>query len=350
MTYNSQYEYEKDIAETVTDLIETLQRENSCIEKDSLQELASDKVFELADASCIYHATNADILRFSRNADVGDEYVDGSQNQTLLQLQDSYAYFAYAADLEAEIADQIENLEKIRTVTISSMFSWFSIGTYGSYFELDDDGQDSSQEIEYLIEEGQLPDSFNDLDWREQEKIGQIEYDHAGYLDALVDASVDYVQDMVSGADRYQTGFQGLISEVQLVDGSIRSPREYNFSTDSYDIEITFNPNLVEEYIETNRETYDKYVEETWTSYDGFWSHIGADDDETKLYFVLQQIAKSEYDEPDYAHAMTVLDTVNGNGRYFWFQFTPEYAAQLEKKEIAAADKANELQLFDETK
>ncbi len=350
MTYETEYEYNKDIDETAADIVETLQRENNGIDKQDLLDLASDAAMESADTSCIYHATNADILRFSRNSDAGAEFIDETQGRSFLELQDSYAFFAFRADLEQAIGDIVDELEETRTVTINSMFSWFNIGTYGSYFELDYDGQDSSQEIEYLIEDGQLPDNWTDLDWQSQSAIGEIEYDTQGYLAALVEASVDYVQDLVSGADKHGTGFQGMISDVSFVDGSISSPRAYNFSTDSYDLEIEFNPNLVDDYIAANDEKYQEYVRETWTSCDGFWSRIGVDDDETKLYFILQEIARSESDEPDYTHAINVLDTVNGNGRYFWFQFTPEYQEILEKRAIAAADKANELQLFDETK
>lgn len=231
----------------------------------------------------------------------------------------------------------------IKTVEIESRFSWFNIGTYGSWFELDYDGQDSSMEIEWQIEEGRIPEDWTDLSWEEQEKIGEIQYDHDGWLNAIASESIEYVKELVKYAD---DSFKGIITSLEW-DGATSSPCEYNFDTDKYWLEVKFDSDLMERYIANNREAYDQYVKDYWTSYDGFISGIGADDDETKAYFVLNQIGLADNDEPHYAHAMHVLDVAKGNGQYFWFEFTPEWQAKLDHDELVKADKANELQLFD---
>lgn len=230
----------------------------------------------------------------------------------------------------------------IKTVEIESRFSWFNIGTYGSWFELDYDGQDSAYEIEYHIDEGNIPENYSELDWSEQSKIGEIEYDNESWLNDIACESIEYVKTLVSEAD---DSFKGIITKLSW-DGETQSPREYNFDTDKYWLEVQFDSDLMETYIANNRKAYDEYVKSNWTSSSGFMALIGEHDDETKAYFVLNQIGLANNDEPDYAHAMHVLDVVRGNGQYFWFEFTPEWQAKLDKDELIKADKANELQLF----
>lgn len=113
----------------------------------------------------------------------------------------------------------------IKTVEIESRFSWFNIGTYGSWFELDYDGCNSANEIEYYIDEGKIPDNWTDLSWEEREKIGEIKYDSDGWLNDIACASIDYVECLVDQAD---SSFKGIITKLSW-DGSPQSPREYNF-------------------------------------------------------------------------------------------------------------------------
>ena len=57
------------------------------------------------------------------------------------------------------------------------------------------------------------------------------------------------------------------------------SPKFYNFSTDSIDCEITYDDEKMMQYLRDNKEAFDKYLTETYTSRDGFSSSYSNDID-----------------------------------------------------------------------
>lgn len=65
----------------------------------------------------------------------------------------------------------------------------------------------------------------------------------------------------------------GFISEMKFA--GIYSPKYYNFETDRLMIEITYDDDALASYcFEDNRNEFDIYLRETFTSYDGFHSFI----------------------------------------------------------------------------
>jgi hypothetical protein len=88
----------------------------------------------------------------------------------------------------------------------------------------------------------------------------------------------------------------------------VASPKYYNFENDAIHCEIDFNRNLVESYINANKEAFDKYIKDRYTSRDGFISYYENDgsqfldgwhDDSHKVGSVLQFICDNEgYEEP----------------------------------------------------
>jgi len=60
----------------------------------------------------------------------------------------------------------------------------------------------------------------------------------------------------------------------------INSPKAYNFSTDQIEVEVDLDINKIQEYIKAHREQFVKYLKDTCTSYDGFWSYYSNSIDE----------------------------------------------------------------------
>jgi hypothetical protein len=57
----------------------------------------------------------------------------------------------------------------------------------------------------------------------------------------------------------------------------LKSPREYNFANDSINVSLTINSKEIERYLETNKESFCRYVKERYTSRDGFISYHSND-------------------------------------------------------------------------
>ena len=70
------------------------------------------------------------------------------------------------------------------------------------------------------------------------------------------------------------------LKELKIIDSmnfqSISSPKEYNFTNDSGNIEIQLtaeNIKNIHKYIKDNYNEFFQFVKNNYTSYDGFWSH-----------------------------------------------------------------------------
>jgi len=89
---------------------------------------------------------------------------------------------------------------------------------------------------------------------------------------------------------------------------SIVSPRFYNFGNDSINCDIEIYVGKIEKYVSENKEAFNKYIRDRYTSRDGFISHYENDgdqflhgwhDDSHKVGAVLQFICENEgHEEP----------------------------------------------------
>ncbi len=106
---------------------------------------------------------------------------------------------------------------------------------------------------------------------------------------------------------------------------SVVSPKEYNYSSDSINCEVTFDKRLVGSYLSSNNEAFKEYIKNNYTSYDGFISHYSDDSvewlkgwwsDPHKVGSVLQFICENEgYEEPIDLHDLHIshfyIDDIN---------------------------------------
>lgn len=138
------------------------------------------------------------------------------------------------------------------------------------------------QEIEGYNENEGTDLGYDDFDWN---------YDHAGIVKALAEASAETVVD--------QLATDGVITGVDVK--SVYSPREYNFATDSYCAVWTVNRSKLEAWCKETAFDADAFAKEHYSSYDGFISFVPSmlrDDREgTTLWLMIDAYMRSEYDE-----------------------------------------------------
>ena len=123
---------------------------------------------------------------------------------------------------------------------------------------------DESQELEYI-----------DDTRRELGLIGRVG-DYA--LDSSITFKVAEYEEEV--AKRYtnlvEAELKEYIPSITIGYQDIVSPKEYNFATDSVNIEVTLNPDDLFGYITQHLEEFREYIKEKYTSYDGFISHYSS--------------------------------------------------------------------------
>ena len=123
---------------------------------------------------------------------------------------------------------------------------------------------DESQELEYIDDTrrelgliGRVGDYA--LDSSITFKVAEYEEEVAKRYTNLVEAELkEYIPSIT-------IGYQGIVS-----------PKEYNFATDSVNIEVTLNPDDLFEYITRHLKEFREHIEEKYTSYDGFISHYSS--------------------------------------------------------------------------
>ena len=162
----------------------------------------------------------------------------------------------------------------MRTKTYLPLFSGF----YGSYW----DEPDFYGEEEYF----NLPEGMEFYDFVDWHK----------YHDKIAREMTSKVEDLLSD-------FVDGIAFEELV-----SPKYYNYSNDSINCEIEFEPIKILRYLVENRKEFDKYIKDRYTSRDGFISFLPNNtidwikdwrDDSHKVGSILQFICENEgFEEP----------------------------------------------------
>jgi len=79
---------------------------------------------------------------------------------------------------------------------------------------------------------------------------------------------------------------------IKFVYQNLYSPREYNFTNDSINVEVEYIPEEIIKLIEENKDEFDGYIEKTYTSRSEFISSHSSDGDEW-----LKEVKKDGFDE-----------------------------------------------------
>lgn len=102
----------------------------------------------------------------------------------------------------------------------------------------------------------------------------------------------------------FEDRFEKYINKIEFQ--NIRSPREYNFETDTINVEIKIKPIIIKKYMKRNESEWKDYIERNYTSYDGFisshsndadafeWNIEDSIQDEHKLGVILEFIAEQD--------------------------------------------------------
>lgn len=148
----------------------------------------------------------------------------------------------------------------IKKLEFDTMFTPWTLDTYQTF--------DMSNN-EYLIEDGKEYDDYN---W---------EYDFQGYLAALYANYIELLNNNI---------LDDVILKVDAGDKGVSSPKEYNHSTDRGYPVFTVNYDKLLEYIEGNRDDFEKNKIQDGS---GFWWY-GSDDD-TMLHYYLKTVSSGAY-------------------------------------------------------
>jgi len=123
-------------------------------------------------------------------------------------------------------------------------------GFYGTIYEADEDSDI------YQVNSERQSNGLSELEY------DMFEFDYSEYRNNVAEEFCSFIEDKLNDLD----------FEAEIKFQSISSPREYNFSNDSINAEITFNSTKVLEYLKNTEEDFKAYISERYTSCDGFIS------------------------------------------------------------------------------
>lgn len=167
----------------------------------------------------------------------------------------------------------------ITNIKIGNDSTKYTIDTYGLF-----DQENELDMILYnMVEDGELKEDFT---WDDYE----AEYDHKGYVIELARLSHSYIADLLKDSSIVK-------SLAPFDETQVTSPREYNFKTDSYTLDITYDVKKLADYIAENNDEYVERFKNEWTSRDGFWSFCELYDELTSLVFYIDKIKDDDFDE-----------------------------------------------------
>jgi hypothetical protein len=131
-------------------------------------------------------------------------------------------------------------------------------GFYGSIFEFDNE----SEEIEYAIENGHAPEGATYDDFT---------FDYKDYNLRVAKSMVDSIDNALTFS-----------FDMKMTFVEISSPQYYNFSNDKIIVNYEMDNEVftdILDYLKDNRDKFDEYVKDRFTSYDGFMSFYSNDTD-----------------------------------------------------------------------
>ena len=131
-------------------------------------------------------------------------------------------------------------------------------GFYQSLFNPDDEIDSEIEDINHHRKaQGFDPIDYDDCEW-----------DNAGYEEAVAQGCVAYLNDLLKDWG------------VQFTFQSIWHPREYNFKTDSVNVEVELDPDRIDKWVDSKYELIAEAVRKAHTSRDGFISYHSNDMDD----------------------------------------------------------------------
>ena len=159
--------------------------------------------------------------------------------------------------------------------TINNSFTQYTIDTYNTFTS------DSHEELEMQnINEGRDTKlEYDGIEWI---------YDHKLAVELLSKNSIEFLLQEVD---------KNIIQDIKYM--SSGSPREYNFSTDSYDMSIDYNQEKLDKFISSNLEGYRAVVKKHTTSYSGYTAYHkyeeALENNTFKLAYYLDTLYSDDY-------------------------------------------------------
>jgi len=132
-------------------------------------------------------------------------------------------------------------------------------GFYNTYLESDDA---ETSELDYINEQ-RAENGLEQIEW------DKCEFDYDEYRQRVSKAYTNAVE--------HELKSLGLVNNIEFQE--LISPKEYNFSTDSIDVEIDVNIENLQKYIAENKQKFIEYLKEKYTSCSGFISSYSTDFD-----------------------------------------------------------------------
>jgi beta-galactosidase GanA len=132
-------------------------------------------------------------------------------------------------------------------------------GFYGTHLESDDA---ETSELDYINEQ-RAENGLEPIEW------DKCEFDYDEYHQRVSKAYTNAVE--------HELKSLGLVKNIEFQ--KLISPKEYNFSTDSIDVEIDVNIENLQKYIAENKQKFIEYLKEKYTSCSGFISSYSTDFD-----------------------------------------------------------------------
>lgn len=189
----------------------------------------------------------------------------------------------------------------------SKIETWLPIfsGFYETIWETDNDEEMEIEHLNELRKEKGLPA----IEWDD------VEWDYKTYTKAVVEGFTSEVETELKKL--------GMVSKIKFQ--KVSSPREYNFANDAGYIEVSLtkeNRENITEYLDNHKLEFSKYLQDHYTSYDGFMSSYSNDlgewldnledvlNHQHKLGAVLDFILRNE----DQLREMDIYETLHGNG------------------------------------
>ena len=143
----------------------------------------------------------------------------------------------------------------------------------GFYNTIWDDDDRTREDIKYQLES----DDYTEGLLLSPERVKFIEDNFYGtkeYDESWIDYTNQVVSGMVEAVESALNSTFGL--NLCFSSGSLVSPREYNFTNDSINIDVKYtklDKKIIKEYILANIESFTVYIKNGYTSYDGFSSY-----------------------------------------------------------------------------
>lgn len=150
----------------------------------------------------------------------------------------------------------------MKTLNTMKVVTWLPVfsGFYGTIWETDGAEENELDEINRQRQQAGKPEiSWDDVVWSFKE-----------YREGVVEGITRYIE--------HDLKKMGLVSAVVFQE--LRSPREYNFTNDSINVEIKLtkkNAVKIGEYLNANKTAFEKYLRDRYTSYSGFFSSYSND-------------------------------------------------------------------------